>query len=176
MKHATCVIVFVAFLASACAAEDHPAAPDSTDCFYFECLGNGMLGSLNYEHMTAKGLALRIGGVPFGGGGSALAMIGFRNGKRWLHLDGGVGVLFVFGASEMRHALDELSGMSFRGDAPLIVPTAALGLRIQPQRGGFLLRLTFTPIMGKGGQSFLPWVGLSIGIALPKRSAPARAI
>lgn len=144
---------------------------------FAELAGNGLAYSVNYERLfddTGFGLRVGFSYLSISAGGSAgtssasvkstwvsfpiLAnyYVGSANHKLQL----GVGVTLLYVASEARSS--DVFG-SVDGFVPL--PTAAIGYRYVPARGGFNFGIGFTPLFIPGGESrsFLPWPGLGLG-------------
>jgi hypothetical protein len=124
---------------------------------YLELGGNGILLTVNYEKFLTHQLNLRVGGmiIPTSSG---VTVVGTLMGnmlwsKGSLGLETGLGVLII------TDEWPDIVGKDSTSTAFGI--TATLGLRYQPEPGGMVLRLGFTPIMAGGG--IYPWVGASVG-------------
>lgn len=130
-------LLFLVFSAVLNAQDDKRAANN----IYVELLGNGYFYSLNYERMVLNSLACRVGVMynlsndNTNGGTVIPIMVNFLpfNGKHHLEIGGGV---------------TRFSGRLNWDEGAAYLPTAAIGYRYQPPEGGFLFKLTFTPILG----------------------------
>lgn len=114
---------------------------------YIEFLGQGVLGSINYDYRFHPNFSFRIGV------GYALflysfpAMINFLIGTETPHhLELGAGFVLM--------SYKDLSG---------IVPTANLGYKFQPKNGGFFFKIAWTPFIHSEAEELIKWGGISIG-------------
>lgn len=139
---------------------------------YFELLGNGGLYSLNYERMIGNDLSARLGFSYFSVSASssngsqtstakadivtAPVMLNYMTGGKNSKFELGAGALVVYASASGTGggATSSVDGMGVAG-------TGTVGYRYSPADGGFVFRVGFTPIVGKGG--FLPWGGMSFG-------------
>ena len=144
---------------------------------FAELAGNGLAYSVNYERLfDDSGFGLRVGFSYLSvsaGGGSGSSSVSVKN--TWItfpilanyyvgsanhKLQLGLGATFLYVTSEGRSS--DVFG-SVDGFVPL--PTAAIGYRYVPARGGFNFGIAFTPLFIPGGESrsFLPWPGIGLG-------------
>lgn len=154
------------------AKEDERRTRTANNSVFVEGLGNGLAYSVNYERIfESPDLGLRVGasymsvGASGDGGSSKVSWfslpvvgslyVGSENHKLQL----GLGVTFVYVTSAVQSG--SLVGSS-SGLVPM--PTAVVGYRYIPAKGGFAFSVGFTPlyVTGRGG-GFLPWGGLSLG-------------
>lgn len=129
---------------------------------YLELLGNGGLGTLNWDCFLTDHLVVRAGGLILPTGDNTL-FIGtldlhwvWGKTKHKLRLETGLGVSVAEGGV-MREDIEGLVGL-----------TGTIGIRYQPKPKGLLMRLSFNPILthedGNTSKLILaPWGGLSIG-------------
>ncbi len=160
MKKKSILVLIVLFmsigLSVGFAVEEKPAEYQSRKgqkAIYLEALGNGGLGTLNYEQFLADGIAIRVGGMilPIGAErhnssklATVMAVLVNSGKKKKLFLEFGVGVVFYQGAFMANYE-------------KLTYITGTLGIRYQPKPKGILLRFGFTPAF------YVPWFGASIG-------------
>lgn len=150
----------------AAAADGQPPAKNA---LYLELFGNGFAYTVNYERRLGDDVWLRIGfeRVTWNEGGlfterktrrmtAVPLMVSRLFGSRGGRLELGLGVV-----------PNTLTGISATGTA---------GFRFQPQDGGILFKVGFTPIYPfyayeseseyeEDSRKFLPWLGLSLGWA-----------
>jgi hypothetical protein len=150
-----------------------PAEPPSADerearnALYVEALGPALFYSVNYERAIAD-FALRIGVGAFSSGDSSwlgvpvtLSYIGIGSKKHIFEAGAGVSIQYFSGGS------DTLNFNAGAGSAQ-VLGTVILGYRLQPPKGGFMLRAGVAPLFGQGSGSgfvFIPWPYLSFGAA-----------
>jgi hypothetical protein len=137
---------------------------------YVELLGNGGMYSVNYERMFGNVLSARIGGsyttfttTDSKGGNlrgtliTAPVLVNYLAGGQNHKFELGAGATIVYVSGS---ASDE-KGVRSSGDGAGVLGTGVVGYRYSPADGGFVFRVGFTPLVGKGG--FLPWGGISFG-------------
>jgi hypothetical protein len=153
-------------------AEDHEEKDEivrtAENAVFVELAGNGLIYSINYEHLFGdSNLSLR-GGLSYvslaasAGGESAKATImtfpvlaNYYIGGRDHKLQLGVGATFLY-------ASESIALVSFSGVIP--APTAVIGYRYIPARGGFAFFIGLTPFLVPGSdKTFFPWGGTSFG-------------
>lgn len=140
---------------------------------YLELLGNGGLYSINYERMLSNDLSARLGFSYFsisasasssdGSQSSAKAsivtapalfnyMVGGKNHK--LEMGAGATLIYVSASASGGAA-------SASGEGVGVAGTGVAGYRYSPADGGFVFRVGYTPLFGKGG--YQSWGGMSFG-------------
>ena len=132
---------------------------------YLELGGNGLVYSINYERLLSENFTLRGGfgitpGLIFAEGTfihipiTASYLIGSKSSK----FETGLGVTYFAGTDIKVFGLDA-------GDQSLIFLTGIIGYRYTSP-GGFVFRILFTPLYNSETEpEFLPYFGLSLGIA-----------
>lgn len=154
------VIIFLMliFYNHSATAQTHP------NSIYFEAFGNGGLYSINYDRLFTENIGGRIGIMYlssldfFFASAENLLIVPvmanfFIGDKHKLELGCGI----IYASADNAEAFDFGSGES----VSTIGGTATIGYRYQPDKGGFLFRIGFTPIFGEGG--FTPSAGISFG-------------
>jgi len=140
---------------------------------YFELLGNGGLYSINYERMLSNDMSARLGFSYFsvsasgssGDGNQATAkaslvtapalfnyMVGGKNHK----FETGAGATLIYVSASASGGAANASG-----EGVGVAGTAVAGYRYSPSDGGFVFRVGYTPMFGKGG--YMHWGGMSLG-------------
>ena len=139
---------------------------------YLELLGNGGLYSVNYERMLSNDLSARLGFSYFSISASAGSgqeqssakasivtapalfnyMVGGKNHK--LELGAGATLIYVSASASGGAA-------SASGEGVGVAGTGVAGYRYSPADGGFVFRVGYTPLFGKGG--YQSWGGMSFG-------------
>ena len=132
---------------------------------YLELGGNGLLYSINYERLLGNQIGVRVGGTRISfdsfdsddnvGVTLVNVMTNYFVGAGKHRLELGAGGLALFSSADF----DGIGSVAEKG----LYGTGTVGYRLQPVNGGFLFKLGFTPIFGKGG--FSSWVGMSLGAA-----------
>jgi hypothetical protein len=117
---------------------------------YVELGGNGAILSANGEIFLNRAVSVRagIGTVLFGV--TFPVMVNFLTGKKH-HFEIGAGIV---------HATGE-----FISDFESTILTGNIGYRYQPVEGRWIFRAGFTPLFNPDTDKFLPWLGISGGIA-----------
>lgn len=162
-------ILLLALSVAAVAAPPADASKTlAQDAAYFEALGAGILFSFNYDRRLDEQYGMRIGGYPaFGTRAYWLFAQGYvlTNPDGTHHLEAGAGLgMFAFAMSLT------LFGYGTPDEAPtprFYVPLT-LGYRLQPFDGGFVLRLSLTPLLllrSSGEVIVAPYGGASLGWA-----------
>ncbi len=128
---------------------------------YFELLGAGLTYSFNYDtrfNQTRDGLGMRvgvsyIGSVEDGGIFTLPVQLNHLMGKDNKYFELGVGATYA-----------TTSGFLGDGDDSTVIGTMTFGYRLQPDDGGFLFRVSITPVLVEG--FFIPYFGgISFGYA-----------
>lgn len=136
---------------------------------YVEALGNALFYSVNYERALSEKLLGRVGFSFYTIEGEALAgreqfegngttipiMINYLSGSGNGHLELGGGIA-VYSTDVDNPSSDFLD---FNGSTLLF--TGTVGYRYQQPGGGFLFKLSFTPLTNF--EVVLPWLGAGIG-------------
>jgi hypothetical protein len=136
---------------------------DAHDAVYVELLGNGLLYSVNYDHMFGEHLALRAGFSAWRADGvfdapnvfvsvpvAAYGLVG--DGDHKLELGAGVTPMFALPASGP-------DAVRARPSVLWLVPS--VGYRYAPRHGGVSFRAAVTPLVTLG--AVLPMVAVSGG-------------
>jgi len=139
---------------------------------YLELLGNGGLYSINYERMLGKDLSARAGFSYFSIGAgvsdgqttssakasiyTAPLMVNYLVGGKNHKLEAGAGATVVYVSASAKGA-----GISSSAEGVGVVGTGTVGYRYSPMDGGFVFRVGYTPMFGKGG--YQSWGGMSFG-------------
>lgn len=140
----------------------------SKNCFYLELLGQGILGSVNYEYRFAPHWSSRVGFtkesifIPIGLNidikGSPV-MINYLSGQGSHHLEVGLGIFAAWIKG------DDFWGIDLNTDEKFMpLYTATIGFRHQPREGGIVYKIGFTPLFDGNGNGNI-WGGLSLGYA-----------
>ncbi len=136
------------------------------NCIYLELLGQGILGSVNYEYRFSPNWSGRVGfttesifipiGLDIDITGSPI-MINFLTGHASHHFEMGLGVFAAWVKG------DDFWGMKMDTDEEFMpLYTATIGYRHQPRTTGFIYKLGFTPLFNGDGEGSI-WAGLSLG-------------
>ncbi len=174
MKKKVILLIYVAVITTICAQklqtihtpiiESHSFTNNDTlnlsnsqmakNFIFAEVGGNGLLLSINYEHLIKENIGIRIGAGTAGYSGLTLPIMlnyyFFEKPK----LELGIGLLSI---SKM------LSNDLIGEEGTLISFT--LGLKSYKKNGGFLFRLSFTPFYNLSKSNFVLYGGLSVGWA-----------
>lgn len=140
---------------------------------YLELLGNGGLYSINYERMLTNDLSARLGfsylsisasGTSSDGQTStakaslvtAPAMFNYMVGGKNHKLEMGAGATLIYVSASASGGAASASG-----EGVGVAGTGVVGYRYSPADGGFVFRVGYTPLVGKGG--YMSWGGMSFG-------------
>jgi hypothetical protein len=152
--------------------DDGERVRTAQNAVFAEIAGNAFVYSVNYERLFGDtGFTARLGfsymslGASAGNASTSVTwvavpilgnyLVGGENHKLQLGL--GATMLYVTTTASSGALFGSVSGL-------VPVPTAALGYRYVPARGGFTLFVGLTPFIIPGGdKTFLPWGGLSLG-------------
>jgi hypothetical protein len=138
-----------------------PATWDLTHSVYVEGLGNGGLVSLNYEIGLTDALGVRagVGWLVFWITYPITASYSIGNSNHKLELGGGITlVTFPDSDGDSPNFFDEIIRQP--GRRPAVLGGLIGGYRFVSD-GGFLFRLSFTPLFTS--ESFQPFAGVSLG-------------
>ncbi|WNJ19600.1 hypothetical protein [Pontibacter sp. G13] len=147
---------------------------------FFELLGTGFSGSLKLERRWITNESWQWGiQVGIGPGTRQLVIpvsATVLYGPESHHLEYGAGLSFPFTAKV--NTSPNIIGQWNRPEE--VVFHGQVGYRYQPKKGGFLFRLMYTPLIGRGLHreelvdrfAWHHWVGASLGVAI-KRKDPA---
>jgi len=140
---------------------------------YLELLGNGGLYSINYERMLSNDLSARLGFSYFSISASTSSSDGQQSSAKasivtapalFNYMVGGKNHKFEMGAgATLIYVSASASGgaASASGEGIGVAGTGVAGYRYSPADGGFVFRVGYTPLVGKGG--FQSWGGMSFG-------------
>ena len=144
----------------------------SRNAIYVEGLGPGIAYSINYEYRITEHIELRAGfsswsmSMPFFSSNDKTTftefplMVNYLIGGQRDHLELGLGMIIGNITSKGTYSF-------WGGDYSLKdrfnIGTAAIGFRMEPNDGGFMFRVTFTPLFTF--KHILPFGGLSLGYA-----------
>ena len=152
--------------------EDGEKVRTAENAVFLELAGSGFVYSVNFEHLFGdSGFSLRGGlsymslGASSGSASSKVTWLavpllgnyylGGENHK--LQLGVGATILYVTTSASSGAIFGSVSGF-------VPVPTAAIGYRYIPARGGFTFFVGLTPfIIPSGDKTFQPWAGMSFG-------------
>jgi hypothetical protein len=136
------------------------------NCIYFELLGTGILYSVNYEHRFAEHVSVRMGftkySIPiFPVPETNVNVLGFP--VLLSYLAGSGGHYFEMGAGALIFNMG-LNFFALEGvdQKKSVLGAGVIGYRYQPMKGGFLFRITLTPLTRFSRTVILG--GLSLGI------------
>jgi hypothetical protein len=154
------VLIPMLVLASAPArAQSHK---DSTSHFcrnaiYVEALGQGGIYSVNFDHRFTKEIGFRAGFTTWSWMTGLPLKVNYLGPGPVDHFEIGIGALV--GLSTLNLPSPFENGLN-RGH---IIGTGTVGYRYQPDNGGLVFRLDFTPWFGY--KYFEAWAGVSLGYA-----------
>jgi hypothetical protein len=145
------------------APEPAPAAPEertAVNVFYVEGLGAALFYSVNYERAFGD-VSGRIGAGYYAVNGSSwlgvpitLSYLGIGSKKHMFEIGAGVSIHHFTDASNP-------VGLNSSNSDTFVFGTVILGYRMQPPKGGFLLRAGISPLFN--GDAFVPWPYLALG-------------
>ena len=135
---------------------------------YFETFGQGGLYSLNYDYRIKPTLSVRVGfttwGFSFLGNGFTFTgfpvMLNYLSGKKSSHFEAGLGCM---PATVNYHSdgYNPFFVMEGQGTTTRVIGTATIGYRLQPPKGGFILRAGLTPFFTNQVKLY---AGVSVGV------------
>lgn len=148
-------------------AQDNPPQL-KRNAVYFEMFGNGGLYSLNYDYRIKSVLSVRVGfttwGFSFLGNGITFTgfpvMLNYLSGIKSSHFEAGLGCM---PATVTYHGdgYNPFFVMEGQGTITRVIGTATIGYRLQPPKGGFVLRAGLTPFFTNQVKLF---AGASVGV------------
>lgn len=153
-------VILVLALASVPASAQ--SASDSTDHFcrnamYVEAGGPGYLYSINYDYRITREVGFRVGFTTWSPVTTFPVTLNLLIGNNTHHLEVGIGADLGF----TDFNLSFLESALRAGEA---VGTCTIGYRYQPDDGGFVFRIDFTPLFPPK-KGVYPWGGISLGYA-----------
>ncbi|MBI5473902.1 MAG: hypothetical protein HY961_16310 [Ignavibacteriae bacterium] len=126
------------------------------DAVFGELLGNGILVSVNCEKFVTRDFGVRIGiGAVTGEDVTVPLLCNYYYGQRY-RLELGLGFVYLPRWK---------SGLSIGKEGSAFL-SSTVGLRFQPEEGGVLIRLSFTPFHDLAHNRFHLYGGISLGLAL----------
>lgn len=142
----------------------------SRNAVYIEGLGSGIAYSINYEYRITEQIGLRAGfsfwsttPIFFSSGKSTFTefplMVNYFVGHHRDNLELGLGM--VIGFSSTKGKL--FWGKNFNSKDNFSIGTATIGYRMEPNDGGFMFRVAFTPFFTF--KNIWPSGGISLGYA-----------
>lgn len=144
-------LMWVLLLMMAVLFTEHKAYAGFPSNLYLEIGGDAFVGSINVEKLLDRNTYLRAGAT--GWKRPARNESGYELKSTFLF---GAGYLFKLkGNSRIEAGLT----VSRRNSATVF--TVPVGYRYQPEKSGFIFRLTFVPFVSQEG--LLPWIGISLG-------------
>jgi hypothetical protein len=157
LKTSTILSLLVIVLSSTTLSQSKP------NSIYLELVGSGGLYSVNYDRMFTDNIGARIGFMYFDSEWLLFftdvemflipTTLNFLVGSGKHKFELGAGPVFIFGS------------VSFFGSDPVsgsgVGWTGTIGYRYQPNEGGFMWRIGFTPFLAGG--EFFPSGGISLG-------------
>jgi hypothetical protein len=141
------------------------------NAIYVEVLGAGIAYSLNYEYRISKQIGLRAGFSSWSfstdlfssNGRSSFTefplMVNYLIGNHINHLELGLGTVVGFISNQDSY----FWGSGYSSKDHFVIGTAAIGFRMEPNDGGFMFRIAFTPFFTF--KNVWPFGGLSLGYA-----------
>ena len=131
-----------------------PGSKMAKNFIFSEVGGNGVLLSINYEHLLNEKVGIRIGAGTAGYSGLTFPIMlnyyFFEKPK----LEFGIGLLSV----------SKMMSNDLIGEEGTLI-SFTLGLKSYKPNGGFLFRLSFTPFYNLSNSKFILYGGLSAGWA-----------
>ncbi len=139
------------------------SAKDSTsrycqNAMYVELGGTGGLYSVDYDHRITKEIGFRVGFTTWSIVTGFPVTANYLIGSHGHYLEIGIGADLGFTTFEDRSLLENALRL---GGA---VGTCTIGYRYQPNHGGFVFRIDFTPLFPPKDHVY-PWGGISLGYA-----------
>ena len=138
---------------------------DSTDRFcrdavYIELGGSGGLYSFNFDYRISKEIGFRLGFTAWSIVTAFPITVNYLVGWHAHHIELGMGAVVGF--------VSLTGGTSFLGNGPSTGAQAlwwegTIGYRYQPDDGGFVFRIDYTPLLEPKG--IYSWGGISFGYA-----------
>lgn len=156
MKTKLSFVLFALILSGNLAAQD--SLSYSKNNLYLELLGNGGIGSVNFERLIERNAYFRIGGAVW----PASSCSGFNFNRLTYILITGMGILVIIHKNSYLEigACATIPVYQEHYGAELFI-TGVLGYRLQPNNAGFFLRITGLAMYVE--HQFYLWPGLSLG-------------
>jgi hypothetical protein len=139
-----------------------PAEREAPNAFYIEGLGPALIYSANYER-AINDVAIRVGAGYYASGGSSwlgvpitISYLGIGSKKHMFEIGAGVSIQHVSDGSN-------IVSLNTNATDTFVVGTVILGYRLEPPKGGFLLRAGLSPVFN--GSAFIPLPYLALGAA-----------
>jgi len=159
-------ICFFLFLTHLLYGQEQTTPTDAhtkSNSLYFEAFGNGIVYSINYEHLFTDNLGGRIGfmylpslDIIFTSTESLITvpiiLNYFIGGNHKLELGGGIVYVSV--------AEIDFLGLKDKNGGSAVIGTAVVGYRYQPKHSGFLFKIGLTPFFNKEGAFVSGGVGI----------------
>lgn len=123
---------------------------------YLEIGGNNVFYSLNYEREVLNNLSPRLGI-------SIMPITEYSNSGK--HANSKLFVTFMsnyFLTIKNSHKIELGGGLSYGLET--FFPAFSIGYRYNPNDGGFIFKITFTPLLDKEIFDVFPWFGVGVGI------------
>lgn len=156
------VALLFLFLLLWSATSDAQTPKDSTDSFcrdavYIELAGAGGLYSLNFDYRITREAGFRVGLTSWSDLTGLPVTANYLINWHAHHIEIGIGGIV---------GLATLGGQSFVSggqSTPQVIGTGTIGYRYQPDDGGFVFRIDYTPFLQP--KLFYSWAGVSFGYA-----------
>jgi len=137
-----------------------PTEREAPNAFYVEGGGPAIFYSVNYERAISD-VAIRVGAGYYASGGTSwlgvpitVSYLGIGSKKHMFEIGAGVAI---------HHFSDGADSLSLNsgGDETFVLGTVILGYRLEPPKGGFMLRAGLAPVFN--GSAFIPWPYVGLG-------------
>jgi len=158
----------ILLIPSSCLLAQENGAQYSKNAIFVEGLGSGIFYSINYDHRFTPNISGRVGFTSWSLSGfffdtklSATAfpiIVNYLLGDGASHLELGIGIVPM---NLSINGGEAFFGSDINGHATVVLGTADVGYRLQPNEGGIFVRFSFTPLFTF--QKFQPWGGVSLG-------------
>lgn len=141
----------------------------SRNSIYVEAAGPGIIYSINYEYKIVKNIGIRAGfsswsmePLFFSSSGKTTftefpLMVNYLIGHQRNHLELGLGMNFGFTSTKGK----SIWGGDYGSKYNFNIGTATIGFRMEPNDGGFMFRIAFTPFFTF--KKIWPFGGISFG-------------
>lgn len=146
--------------------KEAPKSEPSHHALFVELFGHGVFYNLNYEYRRTPDLVLRASFSLQPGWYDCLFDSSDCRQGLWFVPGLAVAKLFFEGAHHLELGLGGGAIVSTKDGWLTAYLTPQLGYRFEPDEGGFLFRLTFTPLVGASEEYLIfPWGGMSFGFS-----------